>query len=83
VAEGDRFPDNPEARAFLSDLWDTMMEATAPFGAVYIGIGGPDLRFRQGREAASFELLQTMKHALDPAGMLSPGAFGVQATGAS
>lgn len=75
VAEGDRLADNPEARQFLSELWSELIDATAEFGANYIGIGGPELKFRQGRDPASFELLGAFKRAVDPDCVLSPGAF--------
>jgi FAD/FMN-containing dehydrogenase len=75
VAQGDRLTDNPEARRFLSDLWSELIDATAEFGANYIGIGGPELKFRQGRDPASFELLRAFKRAIDPDCVLSPGAF--------
>ncbi len=75
VAQGERLADNPEARQFLSGLWSELIDATAEFGANYIGIGGPELKFRQGRDPASFELLRTFKRAIDPDCVLSPGAF--------
>ena len=77
VAQGDSFADNPEARAFLSDLWSELMDATAEFGANYIGIAGPDLRFPENRDPGNVALLQGFKHAVDPACTLSPGAFGL------
>lgn len=77
VAQGESFADNPEARRFLSDLWSELMDATAEFGANYIGIGGPDLRFQENRDPGNVALLQGFKHAVDPACTLSPGAFGL------
>lgn len=78
VEQGEDFADNPEARAFLSDLWTELMDATAEFGANYIGIGGPDLNYRKGRDPGNFALLESLKRAVDPAVTLSPGAFDLQ-----
>lgn len=76
VAEGERYADNPEARQFLAALWSELLDATADFGANYIGISGPDLRFAENRQAANVALLDGFKRAVDPDRVLSPEAFG-------
>ena len=54
---------------------DELNRRFTDMGVVTFGIGGPDgtLPFIRGRLGSYYELLRSMKKALDPNGILQPG----------
>jgi alkyldihydroxyacetonephosphate synthase len=70
--------DNPEA--LYRSLWDAGQRAALDAGANlshHHGVGLNRSRFMREALGASFDVLQAIKHSLDPHGILNPGKLGL------
>ena len=70
------YPANPEGRALVAELRREVQKIFTELGAVHMQVGKsyPYLRERQ---AGATELLKDVKKALDPDGLMNPGALGL------
>ena len=70
------YPANPEGRTLVEELRGEIQKIFTELGAVHMQVGKkyPYLRERQ---AGATELLKDVKKALDPDGLMNPGALGL------
>jgi alkyldihydroxyacetonephosphate synthase len=79
-----RAADDAAAVERLERIWDVAMESALATGAVishHHGVGQARARFLARQPGTSLELLAALKRALDPAGLLHPGALGLRPSG--
>jgi FAD/FMN-containing dehydrogenase len=69
-------PDNPEATAVVADARRQVIEICARLGCGHFQIGRA-YPYKESRDPASWRLLETLKAALDPQGVLNPGGLGL------
>jgi FAD/FMN-containing dehydrogenase len=67
---------NPEATAVVAQARQGVIDICAKLGCGHFQIGR-SYPYRQSRDAASWDLLETLKGALDPARALNPEALGL------
>jgi alkyldihydroxyacetonephosphate synthase len=73
-------PGLPWEEAYYRRAWDTLTEVVERHGAAishHHGIGLQRSRFLAGALGAGFGVLEAVKRALDPAGILNPGKLGL------
>ena len=79
-----RAADDAAAIERLERIWDVAMESALATGAVishHHGVGRARGRFLARQPGTSLELLAAIKRSLDPAGLLHPGALGIDPSG--
>lgn len=71
-----QFPDNPEADALVRALRADLTSLLLARGATHLQIGRT-YRYREGLRPTTWDLVATLKRALDPHGTMNPGALGL------
>lgn len=71
------YPENLAARAAVIELRSALAQVFMKLGAAHFQIG-KSYPYRQGREPATYTLLQAIKAAVDPRGLMNPGALGLE-----
>lgn len=74
------FPPNPAGEALVFELRAALTRLFLGRGAAHLQIGRT-YRYREGLRPESARLLDAVKHAADPRGLLNPGALGFPGTG--
>jgi FAD/FMN-containing dehydrogenase len=69
-------PANPSATSVVADARKRLIELFTRFGCGHFQIGR-SYPYRQSRDEESWRLLQTIKDAVDPSGVLNPGNLGL------
>ena len=70
------FPPNPEGEAVVLELRRKLVELFLQRGASHLQVG-KTYRYREGVGPAAFALLEAVKKAVDPQGLMNPGALGL------
>jgi len=70
------FPDNPEVNATVQEVRARLNELFVELGAAHLQIGKKYL-YSQNLEPAAKVLLQSIKAAVDPSGLMNPGSLGL------
>jgi FAD/FMN-containing dehydrogenase len=70
------FPANPEARALVAKLRAGVVAIFEQMGATHLQIART-YSLEKGSDPAAFALLNTIKQAVDPKGLMNPGALGL------
>jgi alkyldihydroxyacetonephosphate synthase len=71
---------NEDAARRLEEIWDAAMQCTLRLGGVlshHHGAGIARAKYSKQALGSSFEVLQSVKAALDPKGILNPGKLGL------
>lgn len=71
------FPPNPEGDALVRTLRAELTALFLRHGATHLQVGRT-YRYREGLQPATWDLLSAVKHALDPGGVVNPGALGLE-----
>jgi FAD/FMN-containing dehydrogenase len=71
------FPANPEARAAVDLIRDEMVDLFTALGAVHLQIGKA-YNYKEGIQANSLKLVQSIKNAVDPKGKMNPQSLGLE-----
>ena len=69
-------PENPEGRALVSEIKHRLSELCLRNGACHMQIG-KDYPYLESRKPAMAGLVHQIKDALDPRGLMNPGALGL------
>jgi len=69
-------PDNPQGRALVSEIKQRIVELCVQNGACHMQIG-KDYPYLQTRKPEMRGLVRNLKSVLDPAGIMNPGALGL------
>jgi FAD/FMN-containing dehydrogenase len=72
------FPPNPDAEALVFHLRDELTALFLSRGATHLQIGRT-YPYREGLSPATFALLEAVKAAVDPRGLMNPGVLGLGA----
>lgn len=75
-AKAKKLTANPAGRAVVGEMRGAILDCLAEFGSATLGIGR-SVPYRRNRDQASYEVLQKIKAALDPSGILNPGVLGL------
>ena len=67
---------NPEGRALVGELRRKIQDIFSEFGAVHMQVG-KSYPYMRGRQPQAKQILQDIKHSLDPDGLMNPGALGL------
>ncbi|MCU0974933.1 MAG: FAD-binding oxidoreductase [Steroidobacteraceae bacterium] len=70
------FPPNPEGEAVVREVRRKLLELFLERGASHLQVG-KTYRYREGVGPAAFALLEAVKRAVDPRGLMNPGALGL------
>jgi FAD/FMN-containing dehydrogenase len=70
------FPAGAEARALVGELRDGVIAIFGELGATHLQVGRT-YKLRQAHDPAAWELLAAVKAAVDPHGVMNPGALGL------
>lgn len=70
------FPPNPEGEAVVMEVRRRLLELFLQRGASHLQVG-KTYRYREGVGPAAFALVQALKTAVDPRGLMNPGALGL------
>ena len=70
------FPPNPAGEALVFEVRAKLAELFLARGAAHLQIG-KTYRYREGIGPAAFALLESVKRAVDPQGLMNPGALGL------
>jgi FAD/FMN-containing dehydrogenase len=70
------FPPNPEAEALVFELRSELTRLFLARGATHLQIGRT-YRYREGLRPEPLRLLEAIKRAVDPNGVVNPGALGL------
>lgn len=70
------YPPNPEGRALVKEMRGRIQDLFSDFGATHMQIG-KSYPYLRGRQAQAERLLREIKRALDPDGLMNPGALGL------
>jgi FAD/FMN-containing dehydrogenase len=68
--------ENPESREAMKQLRAGMADLFMRKGCVHVQIG-KFYRYKEGRDPATWALLQSIKSVLDPRGLVNPGSLGL------
>ena len=71
-----RHPDNPKGRALVSEIKQRILELCVGNGACHFQIG-KDYPYLETRKPEMAGLVRKLKSVLDPAGIMNPGALGL------
>jgi hypothetical protein len=71
------FPANPEARAAVDLIRNEMVDLFTALGAVHLQIGKA-YNYKEGIQANSLKLVQSIKNAVDPKGKMNPQSLGLE-----
>jgi hypothetical protein len=71
-----RHPDNPNGRALVSEIKQRILELCIGNGACHFQIG-KDYPYLETRKPEMAGLVRKLKSVLDPAGIMNPGALGL------
>ncbi|MGI9289998.1 MAG: FAD-binding oxidoreductase [Gammaproteobacteria bacterium] len=69
-------PDNPEGRALVSEIKNRILRLCVENGACHMQIG-KDYPYLETRKPEVAGLIRSLKGLLDPAGIMNPGALGL------
>ena len=72
-----RFERNDAATDMVRRARAGILDVFSRYGAAHFQIGRT-YPYRDNREGPNFELLQRIKAALDPEGLINPGALGLE-----
>jgi len=70
------YPANPEGRALVAELRGKIQEIFSSVGAIHMQVG-KCYPYMQHREAEAARVLRQLKDAVDPRGLMNPGALGL------
>ncbi len=68
---------NPEAERAMQDIRSGFTDMAMRLGCVHVQIGKA-YRYRESREPGTWQLLESLKQALDPQGLVNPGSLGLK-----
>jgi hypothetical protein len=71
------FPPSPQAEALVMELRGELTRLFMERGAAHLQIGRT-YRYREGLRAEPARLLEAIKRAVDPDGMVNPGSLGIR-----
>ncbi len=74
------FPENLEARATVDEIRKALAKLFLELGTVHLQIGKAYL-YSEGLKPASLALVQEIKKAVDPRGLMNPGSLGLARPG--
>ncbi len=72
------FPPNPDGEALVFEARRRLTQLFLGRGAAHLQIGRT-YRYREGLRPEAWRLLEALKHAADPQGLVNPGALGLGA----
>jgi FAD/FMN-containing dehydrogenase len=72
------FPQNPQVDAIVAEVRDCLNDLFDDLGAAHLQIG-KKYRYRQSLEAPPAALLEAIKRAVDPKGLMNPGSLDLPA----
>ena len=72
----ERFEENPEATAFVTELKNGIIDIFSKYGAAHLQIGRT-YPYRENREDAAWALLEGIKNLTDPSRTINSGALGL------
>jgi len=75
-AKFDDFPPNPEGEALVFEMRGHLTQLFLERGATHLQIGRT-YRYREGLRPEPWQLLEAIKRAVDPRGLVNPGALGL------
>ncbi|TDJ43817.1 MAG: FAD-binding oxidoreductase [Gammaproteobacteria bacterium] len=70
------YPANPAGRALVGELRGKIQAIFTEFGAVHLQVG-KSYPYMRERQAEAQQILKDIKQALDPKGLMNPGALGL------
>jgi hypothetical protein len=70
------FPPGPEARALVERLRRQSIEMFSSLRATHLQVART-YPLKESHDAASWDLLRAIKHAVDPRGLMNPGSLGL------
>ena len=70
-------PDNPQARALVAELKESIIDLQFLHGAAHIQIG-KQYPYMNGRSENNKSFLKTIKREMDPDSIINPGALGLE-----
>ncbi len=70
------FPDNPEAREFVTGMRQKLVGIFSKYHAVHFQIGKA-YPYREHRKPELWSLIETLKSTVDPTGKINPGCLGL------
>jgi FAD/FMN-containing dehydrogenase len=76
LARFEDFPRDPEAESLVSELRSECVRRFLELGAAHLQIGRT-YPFRESRDPATWRLLEALKRAVDPEGLMNPGSLGL------
>jgi FAD/FMN-containing dehydrogenase len=77
LASARKFTRHAEAQALVGEIRGAILDCFADLGSAPFGIG-KTIPYRENRDPGSYRLLEAVKRAVDPHGMMNPGALGLQ-----
>ena len=69
------YDEQPESEALVARIRDDLMDVFVELGAAHLQIGRR-YPYRRAMDVATWELLASVKSAVDPRGLMNPGALG-------
>jgi len=70
------YPANPEGRALVREMKGAIQDVFSAVGAIHMQVGKA-YPYMRGRQAEAERLLREIKAAVDPQGLMNPGALGL------
>jgi FAD/FMN-containing dehydrogenase len=71
------FPENPQVDGLMEEVRGRLTALFLDLGAAHLQIG-KTYRYREGRDPATWKLLEAVKAAVDPRGLMNPGSLGLK-----
>ena len=71
------FADNPDARAFVTEMRQKLIKIFSKYHAVHFQVGKA-YPYREHRKEALWSLIETLKASVDPTGKINPGCLGLK-----